>query len=361
MNKKILAVIALCLAMVLALAACAQAPNEAEPTPSAAPGQTEQTAPNGEDNPDVPEFEEEDAEAYALNVAALVGPTGIGMVKLMEDGEAGKYDSAFQAGITLASSPDELTGKLITGELDIACVPTNLAAVLYQKTEGGIKLAALNTLGVLYVPEKGESVQSIADLAGKTVLATGEASMPEYIVDYVLEKNGLSDSVKVEYLTEHSELAAKAVAGDVDLCILPEPFVSRVVAKNPEMRVALSLTEEWNAASEGTELSMGCIVVRSELLTNPEGKAAVDAFLAAYAESAQYVAANPAEAADLVVKYKIMDSAELAAAVIPRCNIVYIDGEAMKTHASALYQVLFAANPKSIGGALPDDALYYFK
>ena len=361
MNKKIFTVIALALAMILALAACAQAPQGPEPTPAATPAQTDEAAGNDGDSPATPEPEDEGAEAYELKVAALFGPTGIGMVKLMEDQESGKYESAFKAGITLASSPDELTGKLITGELDIACVPTNLAAVLYQKTEGGVSLAALNTLGVLYVLEKGESVQSIADLSGKTVLATGEASMPEYIVDYVLEKNGLSDSVELEYLTEHSELAAKAVAGDVELCILPEPFVSRVVAKNPEMRVALSLTEEWNAASGGTELSMGCIVVRSDLTKNPEGKATVDAFLAAYAESAQYVAANPAEAAKLVVKYGIMDSEELAASAIPRCNIVYIDGEAMKTHASTLYQVLFEANPKSIGGALPDDALYYFK
>ena len=354
MSKKILTAAALALAMLFALAACAQ--NPAQPEPAAAPEATpmpeepeqtsEQAPPEGENG------------AYELHVAALLGPTGIGMVKLMEGLEAGAY-SDLDASVSLAASPDELTGKLITGELDVACVPTNLAAVLYQKTGGGVKLAALNTLGVLYVLEKGESVRSVADLAGKTVYATGEASMPEYIVDYVLSRNGLSDAVTVEYLTEHAELASKAVAGEVELCILPEPFVSRVVAKNPDMRVALSLTEEWNAASPGTHLSMGCIVVRSELLDDPAKKAAVDAFLRAYADSADFVAQNPEEAAKLVVRFGIMDDEQLAASAIPRCNIVYIDGEAMQQSASALYQVLFAANPKSVGGALPDDALYY--
>jgi NitT/TauT family transport system substrate-binding protein len=357
MNKKFLAIFALALAMMLAFAACTPTPNAPEPT-SAPEGTGEPAEP--EESPSNAEPESGDA-AYELNVAALMGPTGVGMVQLMEEQEAGAYEGAFDANIALAASPDELTGKLITGELDIACLPTNLAAVLYQKTGGGIKLAALNTLGVLYVLEKGESVQRIADLAGRTLLATGEASMPEYILDYILAENGLSDDVDVQYLTEHAELAAKAVAGEVELCILPEPFVSRVTSKNPEMRVALSLTEEWNAATDGTELSMGCIVVRSELLENPKAKAAVDAFLAAYAKSANYVAEHPAEAAKLVVKFGVMDDEQLAAAVIPRCNIVFIDGEAMKESAAALYQVLFAANPKSVGGALPDDAFYYSK
>jgi NitT/TauT family transport system substrate-binding protein len=352
MKKKALAIAALALAMLFAFAACAQTPDQTEPaaTPPEVAAQPEQ--------PENTPSSESSAAPYELNVAALMGPTGIGMVKLMEGQEAGAYEG-FDASISLAASPDELTGKLITGELDIACVPTNLAAVLYQKTGGGIRLAALNTLGVLYVLEKGESVQSISDLAGRTLLSTGEASMPEYIIDYVLAQNGLTDAVTVEYLTEHAELAAKAVAGEVELCILPEPFVSRVIAKNPDMRVALSLTEEWNAVSPETQLSMGCIVVRSAVLENPESKAAAEAFLKAYAESANYVAENPEEAAKLVVKFGIMDNEQLAASVIPRCNIVFIDGTAMKQSASALYQVLFAANPKSVGGNVPDDALYF--
>jgi len=353
--KKATAILSILLAALLALTACSAAPETSEATPTATPAPTEAEATA---EPTVTPGAETSG-AYTLNVAALLGPTGIGMVKLMDDADSGLYADQFNANISLSSAPDEISGKLITGELDIACVPTNLAAVLYNKTEGGVKMAALNTLGVLYVLEKGDSVNSVADLAGKTVYATGEGSMPEYIIDYVLAQNGITDSVTVDYLTEHSELAAKAIAGDVDLCILPEPFVSMVTAKNPDMRVALSLTDAWNEASGGTELSMGCIVVRSALLETEEGKAAVDAFLEAYSESAHYVAENPAEAAKLVVKYGIMDDETLAAATIPRCNIVFIEGDEMGICANALYQVLYAANPKSIGGALPDDALYY--
>lgn len=352
MKKRVLTAAALALAVLFVLSACATSPEPAEPT--AAPEVSAPAEPQATPQPAPVEGEN----AETLNVAALLGPTGIGMAQLMEQKEAGAL-SGFDANITLAASPDELTGKLITGELDIACVPTNLAAVLYQKTEGGVKLAALNTLGVLYVVEKGDSVHTIADLAGKTVYATGEASMPEYIIDYILAGNGLSDSVTVEYLTEHAELAAKAIAGEVELCVLPEPFVSRVVAKNPDLRVALSLTEEWNAVSPETQLSMGCIVVRSELLNDPAKKAAVDAFLSTYADSARFVSEHSEEAAKLVVKFGIMDDEALASAVIPRCNIVFIGGDEMKQSAGALYQVLFAANPKSVGGALPDDALYY--
>ena len=294
----------------------------------------------------------------SLNVAALNGPTGIGMVKVMEDAKQGNYTENAVPSFSLSSDPTELSAGMISGEYDIACVPTNLAAVLYQKTEGQVKLAALNTLGVLYVLEKGDSIQSIADLAGKTVLSTGEASMPQYIIDYVLEKNGLQDSVTVEYLSVHSELATLAVAGDVDVCILPEPFVSQVIAKNPDMRIALSITDEWDKVSDAS-LSMGCIVFQSSLLDSDSGKAALNSFLKAYAASAEYVAQNPEEAAKLVVEYGIMADEALAAAAIPNCNIVYIDSTEMKDMAEDIFQVLYDANPSSVGGSLPDDGLYY--
>lgn len=294
-------------------------------------------------------------EAAAMNVAALNGPTGIGMVKLMKDSETTEYP-AFDPTFTLAASPDELASALLSGDADIAALPTNLAATLYQRSEGGVKLLALNTLGVLYVLEKGDSIQSVADLAGRTVYATGAASLPEYVVDYILTENGLAESVTVEYLAQHAELAAMAVAGDVDVCILPEPFVTQVTAQNPEMRVALSITDEWNALTDGAQLSMGCLVVRTEYYeAHPE---AVKDFLAAYANSAEYAVTEVEETAKLVVEYGIMASESLAAAAIPRCNIVCLTGEDMKAGAQALYEVLYAANPSSVGGELPPDALY---
>lgn len=300
----------------------------------------------------------ESKETYALNVAALNGPTGIGMVKVMSDSAAGAYDGLFDANYTLTSAPEDIAAGLISQEYDIACVPTNLAATLYKKTEGQVQLAALNTLGVLYVLEQGDSIRSISDLAGLTVKSTGEASMPEYIVDHVLAANGLSDSVTIEYLSVHSELATLAVAGDVDVCILPEPFVSQVLAKNPNMRIALSITDEWNKVSDAT-LSMGCIVINKQLLETDEGVQALTDFLKAYQTSAEFVSENVDEAAKLVVEYGIMKDEALAKAAIPNCNIVYIDGAEMKSVAEGIYEVLYAANPASVGGQLPDAGLYY--
>ena len=309
--------------------------------------------------PETQEQTESPAEPAPIHVAALNGPTGIGMVKVMSDAEAGENDPAYQADFILASAPDELVGKLTSEEVDVAALPTNLAAALYNKTGGGVKLAAINTLGVLYLLEKGESIASVADLAGKTVYSTGESSMPQYVADFILAENGLTDSVTVEYLAQHAELATKAIAGDVEVCILPEPFVTQVLTKNPQMRVALNLTEEWNKVGGGTELSMGCIVVRTAYAQ--EHKEALDAFLADYAASAAYAVEHPADAAKLVEQYGIMASAELAEKVIPNCNIVYRDGAQMQQSVLKLYEVLFAANPKSIGGALPQEDFFYEK
>ena len=342
-------ILAVLMVFALLLTGCAAAP-QATPTPTPEVTQEATPTPAATDEPTA-----EPAEAVVLNAAALNGPTGLGMAHLMKESETTDFDS-FDPTFALASAPDEITSRLLSGEADIAAVPTNLAAVLYNKTEGGVKLLALNTLGVLYVLEKGDSVQSIADLAGKTVYSTGEASMPEYIIDYILEGNELTDSVTVEYLAQHAELAAMAVAGDVDVCILPEPFVSQVVAKNPDMRVALSLTDEWNALSGGAQLSMGCLVVRTEYYeAHPE---AVAEFMEEYAASASFATTQVEETAKLAVEYGIIADETLATAAIPRCNIVCLTGEDMKSGAQAVFDVLYSANPASVGGKLPGDDFY---
>lgn len=284
------------------------------------------------------------------NIGTLQGPTGMGMVTLMGDEFSSKYN------ITIESAPDAVVGKIINGELDIAAVPVNLAATLYNKTEGNIMMIAVNTLGVLYVLEDGETVNSMADLAGKKLYATGQGSTPEYMLSYLLEKNGLTDSVTVEYKAEHSELATLMASGEVKLGMLPEPNVTATMAKNENLRVALDLTKEWKDAA-GVEPVQGCIVVRKDYFE--QNQAVVRLFLKEYEAAVNYTKANQAETAALMEKYGIIGSAAIAEKAIDKCNIVCYRDEAMRTAAEAMLQVLFDANPKSVGGALPGDDFYY--
>lgn len=303
----------------------------------------------------------ETAEPVDINIVALKGPTGMGMAKLMEDASSEAVEGDHYE-ISLASAPDEITGKVINGSVDIAAVPTNLASVLYQKTEGQIQVVALNTRGVLYLLENGESIQSIADLKGKTIGATGQGSTPEYVLNYILTKNGIDPQkdVTIQWSTEHSELATLMSSGKVDIGMLPEPNVTAVLSANADVRVALDMTEEWNkVAGEDSDLTMGCLVVQKKFAE--ENKQALDRFLKAYSESVEYVNTNIDEASQLIETHGILPKAAVAKKAIPNCNITYIDGTEMKSILSSFLQVLYDANPASIGGAMPDDAFYYKK
>lgn len=289
-----------------------------------------------------------------INIAALKGPTGIGLVQIMAAQQEGTAANNYT--FTLSAAPDEITGKLINGELDIAAVPTNLAAVLYNKTQGKIRMAAVNTLGVLYILERGDSIQSLADLKGKTIGATGQGATPEYALNYLLEQAGIADDVNVVYYTEHAELASLLTSGQIDIAMLPEPFVTSALTADSSLRIALDLNEAFEAANSGTSsLVMGCIVVRSEFAdAHPE---AVQAFLNEAALSANWVNANPAEAAQLCEQFDVMKAA-VAEKAIPTCNIVCLTGDEMKSTTQPFLQVLFDADPKSIGGAMPNEDFY---
>ncbi|PKM40664.1 MAG: hypothetical protein CVV04_05580 [Firmicutes bacterium HGW-Firmicutes-9] len=286
------------------------------------------------------------APAEPVNIAALKGPTGMGISYMMEDTE--KYN------VELQDAPDVVVGKFVSGEIDIAAVPLNLAAVLYNKTEGNVVLLNLDTLGVLYIVENGETINSLADLAGKTIYASGEGATPQYVLDYLLAQNGLTDQVKVEYVGEHTALAAMVASGEAQVALLPEPFVSAVTVKNPTVHVALDLNYAWEEAS-GTKLVMG-VYIASRTFYN-EHPDQVKAFLADYAASVEKVNTS-ADAAQKIADLGIVGSAAIAEQAIPRSYIVSITGEEAKTAASAVLNVLFTANPKSVGGKLPGDDLY---
>ena len=293
------------------------------------------------------------AEKAAVNVAFLKGPTGMGAAKLMADADAGTTQNAYS--FTLVGAADVGTGQLVSGELDMAALPTNAIAALYQKTEGGVQALAVNTLGVLYVLERGESVQALSDLDGKTILSSGQGSTAEAVLNYLLAAAGVT--ANVEYVAEHSEVVAKATAenSEYDVVLLPEPFVTMMGMQAPDFRVALNLTEEWNRQGAGL-LPMGGIAVRREFAeANPE---AVAAFLAEYAASVEWVNANAEEAAALIEKYDIMKAA-VARDAIPRANMVCLTGDAMRMVLENFYGVLEGFNVKLIGGAAPGEDFYY--
>ena len=303
------------------------------------------------------------AEPVDVNVMALKGPTAMGMVKLMDDADSGNVDTENYS-FEIAASADEVTPKLIQGETDIAAVPANLASVLYNKTEGQIQVLAVNTLGVFYIVENGDSIHSVSDLAGRTIYASGKGSTPEYALNFILEKNGLTPGtdVTIEWKSEHSECVSALAQDPEGIAMLPQPFVTTAQAKNPNLKVALDLTEEWDKVMENEEtkssLLTGVVVVRKEFAEeNPE---AVEDFMDRYADSVKYVNDNVEEAAKLVGNYDIVTE-DVAVKAIPECNIVCITGEDMKEQLSGYLAVLKDANPESIGGELPGDDFYYIQ
>ena len=285
-----------------------------------------------------------------IRIAALKGPTGMGMVKLADKQNYPNYT------VSIEASPDALNPRIISGEVDVAAVPVNLASVLYNKLDGDISVLAVNTLGVLYVVEAGSEVNSVADLAGKTVYATGQGATPEYILNYLLDKNGVAGSVEVNYVGEHAALATMLADGSAEIGMLPEPNVTSTLAGNDNLRIALNLTEEWNKVCS-TELVQGVVIARKSFVNeHPE---AIEQFLREYEKSSAFVNENIDEAAKLIVDAGILGNVEIAKKAIPNCNISFSKGEAMHKAVEGMLTVLFEANPKSIGGKLPDKDFYY--
>lgn len=282
-----------------------------------------------------------------IRIAALKGPTGMGMVKLMGE-EYPHYN------ISVEASPDALAPRFISGDVDVAAVPINLASVLYNKLEGDVVVLAVNTLGVLYVLENGDTVNSFADLNGKKLYATGQAATPEYILNYLMEKNGVS--AEVEYVGEHAALASMLAAGEVQIGMLPQPNVTAATLQNADLRIALDLTEEWNKVSD-TKLVQGVVIARKSFVE--ANKEAIGIFLNDYEESTKFVNGNVDEAAKLIAEAEFLPQEGLAKKAIPSCNITFIKGAEMKAAVSGMLGVLFEANPKSIGGTLPADDFYY--
>jgi NitT/TauT family transport system substrate-binding protein len=300
------------------------------------------------------------ADDVTVRVAALKGPTGMGMVQLMENDSLGTTANDYE--FTLAASPEEVSAAVIAGTVDIAAVPVNLASVLFNKPDVDISFAAVNTLGVLYILENGNEINSIEDLKGKKLYATGQGATPQYILEHLLKENGfdLENDIEIEYIAEHAELATKLATGDAGIGIIPEPQVTSALLNakkegNTNLRVAINVTEEWGKVSEN-DLVQGCIIVSDKFKEeHPEQLAA---FIEEYKASATFVVENPKDASVLIEKHGIVPKAALAEKAIPNCNICCIDGEEGIAYMKGVLEVLFEANPKSVGGKLPTDEFY---
>lgn len=290
------------------------------------------------------------SDGYKLKVGALNGPTGMGMAKLIEE-----KDTDGIADYELFGAPEEIRAKLLTGKLDVAAIPSNLASVIINKTEGKYLIGAINTLGVLYIVENGNTVKSLSDLNGKVIYATGQGSTPEYILNHILSSAGVTPS-EIIYKTEHSELATLLASEEANIALLPEPFVTSVISKNANLRIAVDLTSEWSKYCSGNTIQ-GVIVISKSAAENHRDT--VNSFLDKYSNSVKYVNEKTEAASETIASLGIVGSAEIAKKSIPNCNIVFIEGKKMVEDLTNFFTVLYNASPASVGGIILNEEFYY--
>ncbi len=347
--KKILSLL-LAFSLALSLAACGGSASSAASSAAVSEAASSAAA-----------SEEEEAAAplsvtEPLRIAGLKGPTTMGLVNLLSMEQAGT--AAMDYDLQLYGAADEIVPLLIKGELDMAAIPANLAATLYQKTSGGIQAVAVNTLGVLYVVEQGDTVHSMADLKGRTILSTGKGTTPEYVLRYLLTANGLDPDkdVDIQYYSEATEVTAQMASTQDAIAVLPQPYVTAAGLKDDTLRVALDLTAEWDKVAD-TQLITGVTVVRKAYAE--EHPDVVAAFLADYAQSVNAANTDLDGTAALCEEQGVVAKAAIAKKALPNCNIVCLTGEELKADVSGYLQVLYDADPAAVGGALPGEDFYW--
>ncbi len=290
-----------------------------------------------------------------INIACMKGPTGIGMIKLLSDSDAGETANTYH--YSIVGTADEISTALIKGDLDIAAVPCNLASVLYNKTEGEVVTVAINTLGVLYIVEAGDSISSVANLKGKTIYSTGQGTTPEYTLRYLLSEAGIDpdNDVDIQYKSEASEVVA-TLATDTDaVAMLPQPYVTSAMNNNENLRIALDVTAEWEKLADDSTVVTGVLVARKSFIEANED--AFKLFMDEYKASTEYANSNVDDTAALLESFDVF-KAVIAKKAIPYCNVTFVSGSEMKTLASAYLQILYDQNPRSIGGKL-DEGMFY--
>lgn len=339
MKKRLLALAAF---LALTLAGCGQSAQPQQEETSTPPATTEATK---------TEVTAGYEDGLVTQVASLKGPTSMGLSALMTS-ENEHYE------FNIYAAADEIVPLVVKGEVDIALVPANLAATLYQKTNGAIEVANINTLSVLQVVTPGDvEMSDLTALKGKTIYMTGKGTTPEASLRYLVEKNGMSwDDMTVEFKTEATEVVSALQTDPTAFAVLPEPFATVAIQQLDNRHIALSLGDEWDRVSNnGSQLVTGVTIVRKEFAeAHP---AAMLQFAADAAESVAYVNGHPEDAANKIESLDIV-KAPIAKLAIPRCNLVCMTGEEMRTALSGYLDALYTFDPQMIGGKLPDDAFY---
>lgn len=295
-------------------------------------------------------------EPTTIRVGAMTGPTSMGMVKLMDESDNGESANKYE--FTLQSEATAFVPALTKGEIDIAAVPANLASVIYNNTDGGIKVLSVCATGVLYIVERGDSIKSFADLAGKNIYATGEGATPEYSLRYLLKVNGIDgdNAPTIQWCADTTEALSYISQDENAIAMLPQPFVTAAQSKVSDLKVALSLNDEWQKVNDGASMATGVVVVRTEFAEKYPQQLAT--FMEEYAASVKFVNENNDQASELIGNYEIV-KAPIALKALPYCNICYLTGDELKECLNAYLSALYEMNPQSVGGSLPDDGLYY--
>lgn len=351
MCKKLLSILTVCALALTLLAGCTAKKSEA-PEKDVKQSETNKKT-------DTETTKKDDTkEAIDINIACMKGPTAIGMVKLLSDSDEGSAKNHYA--YTITGTADEISAGLVNGSLDIAALPCNLASVLYHKTEGEIVTAAINTLGVLYIVEGGETIQKVSDLKGKTLYSTGQGTTPEYTLRYLLTEAGLDPDkdVAIEYKSEAADVVSALAQNPEAAAMLPQPYVTIAQTNNDKLRIALDITKEWEAADEKNTVVTGVIVARKSFIE--EHPDAFKNFLAEYRQSTQFANSNIDETAALLEQFDIFKAA-IAKQAIPYCNVTYIDGKEMQEKMLSYLTVLYQQNPASIGGKLPEEGIFYLE
>ncbi len=356
LKKKSLIALLLALAMLLSVGCAKQAGSQETAAPAAETvAESVQEEPAKEEPAPAPEAPAEEPAGETVRFGILKGPTGIGAAKLLQDNASGESVNTYE--VTVAAEATEIVSMIAAGQLDIAAVPTNAAAALYNKTQGAVRILALNTAGVLYILEQGDTVHSMADLKGKTIYSVGQGANPEYVLRHLLAENGLKDgeNVTLEFL-DSAELTTKAAAGEVEVCMLPVPAVTTVLMKNSNMRSALNLSEEWDKLNNGSTLTMGCVIAPASFVQDHPD--AVAEFLKEYEASIRFMLDDPTAGAAYCEQFEIVPNSKVAEKAIPDANLIFVSGAGIRPAIEGYYKVLFDSDPKSIGGALPGDDFY---
>ena len=365
--RKVLPVLMALAMTAAALTGCAKGAGEtaAETTTAAAAEASTETS--AEETAEAPETESETetestgtsaAAGYTLRIGSLKGPTSMGLVELMDQAAKGEAKGSYE--FTMVTAADELLGKIVSGDLDVALVPSNMASIIFNKTNHGVNVLNINTLGVLYVVSSDDSIKSIADLKGKTIYLTGKGTTPDYALQYLLKANGMTtDDVTLEYKSEPTEVAALLKEKPDAIGLLPQPFVTVAMAQNDTLKMVLDLTKEWDAVSgeDGGSLVTGVTICRGELFE--EHADAIQTFMEEQKASAAFANENVAETAKLVAAAGIIEKAPVAEKAIPYCSITYIDGTDMKNRLYGYLSALYEMDPATVGGELPTKDFFY--